>query len=319
MSKNRYIFNPETLRFEKIERSFSKKIHKFSIYILTIIGIAFVFRVAFDLVVSSPKVNYFGRLNKSLEVSLKEMGKKISDAEVFLKEIQGRDDNIYRSVFMLEPVPGSMREAGIGGSQIILDELIDMGGNELVKETATKLKKLNAKIFIQSSSFSDLFNYARIQKLKNLSKPTIQPMSPVDSFWLTSTFGYRSDPFSGHKRMHAGIDLAGQPGLKVFATGDGVVISAESSMHGYGKEVIVNHGFGYITRYAHLQKIIVKRGQKISRGQLLGTLGNTGRSTGPHLHYEVLFNNKPVNPMYYYFDNLTSEEYAMISQLNSHN
>ena len=307
------------MRFEKIERSFSNKMHRFFIYILTIIGIAFIFRVAFDLVVSSPKVNYFGRMNKSLELSLKDIGKKISDAEVFLKEIQGRDDNIYRSFFMLEPIPGSIREAGVGGSQNMLDGLIDRGGTELVKETATKLEKLNNKVKIQSYSFSDLFKYARIQKIKNLSKPTIQPMSPVDSFWLTSTFGYRKDPFSGRKRMHAGIDLAGQPGLKVFATGDGVVINAENSMHGYGKEVIVNHGFGYITRYAHLQKIIVKRGQKISRGQLLGNLGNTGRSTGPHLHYEVLFNNKPVNPMYYYFDNLTSEEYAMISALNSHN
>jgi murein DD-endopeptidase MepM/ murein hydrolase activator NlpD len=129
---------------------------------------------------------------------------------------------------------------------------------------------------------------------------------------MTSTFGRRWDPFNGGRRMHTGVDLAGQVGLKVFATGDGIVIEAENARNGYGKEVIIDHGFGYMSRYAHLQKISVKRGQKIKRGQFIGNLGDTGRSTGPHLHYEVVYRDKAVNPVYFYFENLTAEEYREI-------
>jgi murein DD-endopeptidase MepM/ murein hydrolase activator NlpD len=231
-------------------------------------------------------------------------------------ETQRRDDKVYRSIFDLEPIPSSVREAGFGGASGTVSGILNHTGIEMVNNTETKLEILSNKALVQSWSLTDLYKMAKLHQKLILSKPSIQPISPADSFWLTSTFGYRWDPFNGGKRMHAGIDLAGKVGLRVYATGDGVVISAENSRNGYGKEILIDHSFGYVSRYAHLQKINVKIGQKVRRGQYIGNLGNTGRSTGPHLHYEVLLNGRSQNPMYFYFEDLTPEEYRKIVQLS---
>jgi murein DD-endopeptidase MepM/ murein hydrolase activator NlpD len=209
----------------------------------------------------------------------------------------------------------AVREAGFGGSEM------PYGGNAIntndqdVWNIAVKLEKLSTKAKVQSGLLSDLFVKAQSQQKRIASKPSIQPISPDDEFRISSSYGYRWDPFTNRKRMHQGLDLAGHVGLNIYATGDGIVISAIDSKIGYGKEVIIDHGFGYITRYAHLQKIEVKRGETIKRGQVIGLLGSTGRSTGPHLHYEVIVNSKTANPMHFYYENLNPAEYkAIISQ-----
>ena len=312
MYRNRYYFNPETLRFEKFERTLRQQFRVASVYLGALVIFAIILRIGFDMVVTSPKVNYFNQKNQSLKEDYQRLEEQIAKSELFLQEIQKRDDRLYRSVFDLEPIPNSIREGGYGGSRSTLVGLFSKVGFEIVSNTATKLDKLSSKASIQSSSLHDLNKLAKSAQVLKSSKPSIQPISPADSFWMTSSFGRRKDPFNGGRRMHMGIDLAGRVGLKVFATGDGVVIAAESSKKGYGKEVIISHGFGYLSRYAHLHKISVKRGQKVKRGQLIGNLGSTGRSTGPHLHYEVLHQDKPVNPMYFYYENLTGEEYQEI-------
>ena len=312
MYRNKYYFNHETLRFEKFERTLKQKLGVTSVYLGAMIIVAIILRIGFDSVAPSPKVNYYNQKNQSLKQNYQILEEQITKSELFLQEIQKRDDKVYRSVFDLEPIPNSLREGGYGGSRSTLVGLFSKVGFEIVSNIATKLEKLSSKASIQSWSLNDLSKLAKSAQVLKLSKPSIQPISPTDSFWMTSSFGRRLDPFNKGRRMHMGIDLAGRVGLKVFATGDGVVIAAENSRNGYGKEVIINHGFGYLSRYAHLNKISVNRGQKVKRGQFIGNLGSTGRSTGPHLHYEVLHQDRPVNPMYFFFENLTGEEYQEI-------
>jgi len=318
MYRNRYFFNPETLKFEKIDRSISGNLRRIFIYLGAVVCVSVIIRVGFEHFVTAPKLNLLKQKNQSLRTAYKSLENKITNAESLLLETQGRDDRLYRSVFNLDPVPGSVREAGFGGSQSIMGRLKDITGFEIVGNAATQLEKLATKALVQSWSLA--FLDRRAEDLQNLirSKPAIQPISPADSFWLTSSFGYRWDPFTGGRRMHSGIDLAGPIGIKIYATGGGTVVSAENSSHGYGKEVLIEHGFGYFTRYAHLQKIAVKKGEKVSRGQYIGALGNSGRSTGPHLHYEIIQGQRSVNPMHYYNENLTTSEYSRI-HVNSAN
>lgn len=312
MFKEKYIFNPETLRFEKNNPPIRKKLKDLGLYLTLIVIIAVFLRLGYDSFLQSPKIGFFTSQNEELKTSYKLLNDKIAKAELLLLEVQKRDDKMYRSVFDLEPLPNSVREAGYGGAAVPFGMLASNGRDEMVNKTAVSLEKLSTKAKVQSGYLSDLFVKAQSQQKLIASKPSIQPLSPADSFRITSSFGFRWDPFTNQKRMHQGLDLAGAIGLKIYATGDGVVISAEDAKNGYGKEVIIDHGFGYISRYAHLHKIDVTRGQTVKRGEYIGLLGSTGRSTGPHLHYEVIYESKTVNPMLYYFENLNPEEFNSI-------
>jgi murein DD-endopeptidase MepM/ murein hydrolase activator NlpD len=278
-----------------------------------IILIAAGLRIGFDNLLQSPKIGLFSTQNKKLKSEYKELNDKIAKAELLLQEVQKRDDKMYRSVFDMDPLPSSVREAGYGGSEIPYGDLASNGNSDMVNKTAFKLEKLSTKAKVQSGYLFDLYIKAQSQQKLIDSKPSIQPISPADSFRITSSYGFRWDPFTNKRKMHQGLDLAGEIGLKIYATGDGIVISAEDAKNGYGKEIIVDHGFGYLSRYAHLHKIDVKRGQVIKRGQYLGRLGSTGRSTGPHLHYEVMHDNKTANPMLFYYENLNPSEFNSIA------
>ena len=311
MLKERYVFNPETLRYERYIPPIRKKIAEIFLYLTIIIFLAAGMRISFDIIYHSPKTGHFFSQNQKLRADYQELNNNIEKAELLLQEIQKRDDKMYRSIFDLGPLPSSLREAGYGGSEIPFGGL-SSNGNSMVNNTALKLEKLSTKAKVQSGYLFDLFNKAQSQQKLIAAKPSIQPISPADNFRISSSYGFRWDPFTNKRRMHQGLDLAGEIGLKVYATGDGIVISAIDAKNGYGKEVIVDHGFGYVSRYAHLHKIDVKIGQSIKRGQYVGRLGSTGRSTGPHLHYEVIHDNKTVNPKLYYFENLDSKEYQSI-------
>jgi murein DD-endopeptidase MepM/ murein hydrolase activator NlpD len=285
--------------------------------LLVVILFAVSLRFIIDQFIASPKVNYFKNKNSDLRIAYNILEDRIRKSELFLEEVQRRDDRMYRSVLDLEPLPGSFREAGFGGAGTLYRGMLKPDGIALINNTDTRLEKLSNKVEVQSWSLGDLYIKAKDHQKLLLAKPSMHPISPADSFWMTSTFGYRRDPFSGRRNMHFGIDLAGPVGLKIHATGDGIIVAAENSRNGYGKEVLVDHGFGFMTRYAHLQKITVRNGQKIRRGELLGHLGTSGRSTGPHLHYEVIYRGKNLNPVYFYFENLTGEEYNRIVSLAS--
>jgi murein DD-endopeptidase MepM/ murein hydrolase activator NlpD len=183
----------------------------------------------------------------------------------------------------------------------------------MVLNVSQRIDNISNKVKIQSTSLTDVLEEALNTQEFLACKPSINPISPADPIWLTSTYGYRNDPFTGRRTAHHGIDLAGPEGLDIHCTGAGTVRYAQMNRHGYGKEVVVDHGFGYISRYAHLNDIYVKKGQKVKRGEVLGTLGSTGRSTGPHLHYEIRKDNRAVNPFYFFYENLTSEEYSLLA------
>lgn len=315
MFKEKYFYNPDTLRFERYNPPLRKRLRSFSLYLSVVLMLAVGLRLSIDNFLSAPKIGILSEQNFLLKSEYSLLNQKISKAEQLLSEVQKRDDKVYRSIFDLSPVPGSVREAGYGGTEIPYGGFKSAGNNDLVNKTALKLEKLSSKAKVQSGSLEDLYIIAQSQQKLIASKPSIQPISPGDSFRITSTYGFRWDPFTNVRRMHQGLDLAGPIGTKIYATGDGTVVSAEDGKNGYGKEVIIDHGFGYISRYAHLSKIDVKAGQPIKRGQFIGRLGSTGRSTGPHLHYEIIFENKTDNPRLYYYENLNPEEYsAIISQ-----
>ncbi len=300
------------MRFERTRKRLWIRFRNGFLYLLAL-SIVFVgIRLMIDNDYSSPKVNHFSRKNAELKSAYTDLNKKINLTENFLSEIQLRDDKVYRSVFDLEPIPNSVREAGFGGSDNYYSDLYS-GNTDFVKSTARKLAELSTKARVQSVSLTDLYSIAKEKQLLNARKPSINPISPADHVWLTSSYGYRYDPFTKKRKMHNGIDLAGNAGIHIYATGEGVVEVAEYNRYGYGKEIIINHDFGYRTVYAHLNEILVNPGDTVKRGQLIGTLGSTGRSTGPHLHYEVRQGKKAVNPMYYYYDDLSAQEYEKIT------
>ena len=232
-----------------------------------------------------------------------------------MDELENRDDNIYRVIFEAEPIPKSIRQAGIGG----VDRYANLEGfaeSKLLIETAKKLDKLKSEIYVQSKSFDEVFAMARNKEKMLASIPAIQPIRNIDMRRISSYFGYRIDPFYKVKKFHEGLDFSAPKGTPVHVTGDGRVVRVIRSNRGYGNEILVNHGFGYMTRYAHLSAFKVKKGQYVKRGQVIGLVGDTGKSTAPHLHYEVIKNHHPINPIDFFFNDLTPIEYSKMVELS---
>lgn len=317
MSKIKYRFNSETLSYHKIETSLKKRFLK----IIPPIISAFVFGLAgiviYTYTVDSPKERQLKRENKQLEIQYKILEKKIQQIESVLSDLQYRDDNIYRTIFEAEPIPETMRNAGFGGVNRY-DELEGYDNSELVINTAKRIDKLMKQLYVQSKSFDEIVRLAKSKEKWLASMPAIVPILFKDHYKLLSHFGARYDPvYKNTVKMHEGIDLAGAVGTNIRATGDGVIEVAEYTSGGYGNEIIVNHGFGYTTRYAHLSKVLVHSGQNVRRGEIIGKLGSTGKSTGPHLHYEVRKNNVPLNPVNFFYQDLSPAEYDKMIELSA--
>jgi murein DD-endopeptidase MepM/ murein hydrolase activator NlpD len=228
-----------------------------------------------------------------------------------MNDLQDRDDNIYRVIFESEPIPSAVRQAGFGGANRYA-KLEGYQNSNILIATSEKLDKITSQLVVQSKSFDEVFEMSK-NKAKFLSSmPAIQPMSNKDLRRLSSFFGYRMDPFYKVMKHHEGVDFSAPVGTDIYATGDGVVVDINLSKRGYGNNVKIDHGFGYHTFYAHCSKILVKRGQQIKRGQIIAKVGNTGKSTAPHLHYEVHKNNRPIDPINYFFSDITPEEYELM-------
>ncbi|MDA3881882.1 MAG: M23 family metallopeptidase [Bacteroidales bacterium] len=307
MAKSKYRFNPETLTYEKIE--YSKK-HIFGmgfIYLTSFFVLGFTFMLSWLFFFPSVRETDLMDENSELRVQYKVLNSKIHTIENVLEDIADRDNNIYRVIFEADPIPDEIRKAGIGGINRYA-EIESKPNMEVVVETAQRLDVLYKMLYVQTLSFDSVINLAKNKEDMLRCIPGIQPLSNNDITRFSSGFGYRIHPIYKTLKMHTGIDLTAPPGTKIYASGDGVVKRARF-VRGYGKSVTVSHGYKYESIYAHMSMILVKPGQKVKRGEVVGLVGNTGTSTGPHLHYEIRKNNQPINPINYFLNDLSPQEY----------
>ncbi len=315
MTKHKYKFNAESLSFDKIEVSLQKKLTKILPYFFTSLGGAIVLFILFAYFVDSPKERVLIRENKQLQFQYEFLNKQLDQVAAVLNDIQYRDDNIYRAIFGAEPIPSSVRQAGFGGSNKY-NYLKGFDFSEIMIKSTTRLDILSRQLYIQSKSYDEVAHLAKNKETWLKCIPAIQPILNKDLKLIASFFGYRMDPIYKTMVHHDGIDFAAPIGTDIFATGDGVIETADYSNGGYGNEIIVNHGFGYKTRYAHLSKMLVNEGQKVKRGEIIGEIGNTGKSVGSHLHYEVLKNGSQIDPINFYFLDLKPDQYDKMIELS---
>lgn len=309
MRKTGYRFNPETLSYDKIEITLTKKIGILAKKLFSTLSLAVVIFFVISAFVDSPKEKALKRENEEILAQYHLLSKEIEKLDGILKNLETRDDNIYRVIFESEPIDPSIRRAGTGGVNQY-EHLKNLKDADLIINTSKKLDQLSKALYIQSKSYDEIETLAKNKVEMMASIPAILPLSlknPKNR--VSSAYGYRMHPFYKTVKFHAGMDFAGAVGTPIHATGDGKVIAVENE-RGYGKCVIIDHGFSYKTLYGHLDSYNVKIGQKVKRGDVIAYLGNTGGlSTGPHLHYEVRKNNVPMNPINYYFNDLTADEY----------
>ena len=315
MARKKYIYNPQTLDYEEYKPSFWKRLRNVFLFVF-VAGFIGIFGVTLiENQIGSPKERMQAREIEFLQFQYEVLNNKIGKIDHVLDEMQDRDDNIYRMIFEADPIPSSVRDAGYGGA----DRYATLDGyenSEIVKATAKKIDILESQMKVQANSFDEVYEMAanKAEMLKCI--PAIIPVKDIEIQRITSYFGHRTDPFYKIQKFHSGIDFAAPVGTKIYCTGDGVVEQVVLGHSGYGNYIVIDHGYGYKTRYAHLKKSLVKTGQKVSRGENIALLGNTGKSTAPHLHYEVFKNDKPINPVDFFFNDLTPEEYEQILELS---
>jgi len=277
---------------------------------------AVVLVLAFNFL-ESPKEKAQKREIEQMKLQFSILNDQLDRVTKVMSDLQDRDDNIYRVIFEAEPIPGSIREAGIGGVDRY-DKLKGYKNSDLIIETEKKMDKILGELYIQSKSFDEVFDLAKNKERMLVSIPAIQPVSNKDLRRIGSYFGTRVDPFYKVRKFHEGMDFSAPIGTEVYATGNGAIeMAGHDDGGGYGNEIIIDHGYSYKTVYAHLSRIFVKPGQKVLRGQIIGYVGNTGKSTSPHLHYEVRKNGVPLNPIYFFFNDLSADQYQMMLDLSS--
>jgi murein DD-endopeptidase MepM/ murein hydrolase activator NlpD len=315
MSRGKYRFNPETLSYEHIQRGWKARLARFfghfGTSIVMAIGIFFLVATFWG----TPKERRLQRDLDKMDLFVSKINKQLDMQERILTDLQERDDNIYRTLLGAEPMASDVRQAGFGGAKRY-KELEGMNNSELLIEVSTRLDHTLKKMYVQSKSYDELIKMARSKEDMLASVPAIQPVALDELTRIASYFGWRKHPIYGIMKMHEGMDFSAPHGTKVYATGNGTVKRA-GYMSGYGKIITIDHGYGYTTRYAHLSSILVREGEKVARGQNIGKVGNTGLSVAPHLHYEVRKNRRPLNPINFFFNDLTPEEYNRMIELSA--
>ncbi len=313
MAKTQYNFNEETLTFTEQKKTTSTRIRAFLGYIATSTFIAVGFLLLFTFVFDSPKEKSLKRENTELRLQYEIIEKQIDKVSNILSELQERDDNIYRTIFEAAPIPSTIRDAGFGGSNRY-DNLEELKASKLVIDTHMKLDVITKKLYVQSKSFDEVVELVKNKEKMLMSIPSIMPIASKDPKHISSGYGYRIHPIDKVSRFHYGIDFAAATGTEIHATGNGIVERCSYSST-YGNVIVVNHGFNYKSLYAHMSGFNVKLGQHVTRGQIIGFVGNTGRSHGAHLHYGVQLNGQKINPSNYFFNDLSPEQYEeMIAQ-----
>ncbi|MBS3772499.1 MAG: M23 family metallopeptidase [Bacteroidales bacterium] len=316
MERYKYKYNPRTVRYEEVKLTWKDKFMRFLTYFTATLVLAVLYNLLFSTFFDTPREKELMREKNQLELQYEMLNDKFDRVEKVLQDLKERDNNIYRIIFETEPIPSSVRQAGYGGSEQY-EELRSLENSELIIETNQRLDKLSKQLYVQSKSYDEIVNMAKNKEKMLSSIPAIMPVSNEDLTRTASGFGWRIHPIYKIRKLHEGMDFTAPTGTKIYATGDGVVEKVKSSKRGYGKRVILDHGFGYKTRYAHLDEFNVRRGEEIKRGDVIGYVGNSGLSVAPHLHYEVEKDGENVDPVHYYFNDLTPEQYERMIFISS--
>lgn len=311
MRKVKYKFNQESLTFEKHKRStFEVYLITFGLIAIFFVGGFFIHKTIFSFY-DTPKEKKLKRELSNMELQYKLLNSKLRDLEQITSDLEFRDANIYRVIFEAEPIPSTVRNAGIGGIERY-SRLEGFNNSELIIESSKKVDNLKRKLYVLSKSFDDIAELALKKEEMLSSIPAIQPIANKDLTRIASGYGWRIHPIYKVRKFHDGLDFTAPRGTEIYATGDGKVVEVEYSRRGYGNRIVIDHGYGYKTQYAHLDDFNVKKGQMVKRGEPIGTLGNTGLSTAPHLHYEVWYKNNKVNPINFFHNDLNSDDYEKV-------
>lgn len=316
MAKAKFYYDSETLSYQPIQRDPKKALRNTLLYSLAILLIGLIGFVAFSAVLKSPSERATLRELNNLKFNYQLLENKMAQADAILEEIQQRDNNIYRIIFEAKPISNEERNAGFGGVNRY-KSLDGYKNSELIKEATQKMDILSKRLVVQSKSLDEIVKLAKNKAEMLASIPAIQPVANKDLKRMASGYGMRIHPIYKTRRMHWGMDFSAPQGTHIYATGNGVVKTAKKSRKGFGNHIVIDHGFGYETTYAHMSKFNVRKGQKVKRGDLIGFVGTTGSSTAPHLHYEVKKGNHKLNPVYFYHNDLTPEEYETMLKLSS--
>ncbi|MFV5695968.1 M23 family metallopeptidase [Flavobacterium sp. LB3P122] len=316
MAKVKYYYDSENLAYRKIK---VRKRKKFAVITLFLVASALFGFLCFIILLNTPyfetpKDRLQAREIDNLKLNFSILNKKMDQVDGVVEDIEDRDNNLYRIYFNASAIPDSVRKSGFGDINRY-KKLAGYDNSQLVMNTTKRVDVLTKELAIQSKSLDIILDLAKAKNKLLSAIPAIQPVSNENLKRLESGFGYRTDPFTKARKMHKGMDFSANIGTPVYATGDGVIAKADNSVSGYGNHIVIKHGYGYETLYGHLSKYKVRAGQHVKRGDIIGYVGSTGRSEGPHLHYEVHKDGNVVNPLNFYYGNISAIEYVAISKL----
>ena len=316
MPPTKYKFNPDSLSFDRVSLGIRMLLFRFLAYFVGSLIVALFYWVIFAAFFDSPKEKALIREVQQLTIQYELINREMKNVETVLDDLRRTDDNLYRTIFEAEPIPATLREGGTGGVNRY-KWLEGYSNSDLVIETTNRLDDIRKKVYLQSKSFDDLIEMAKNKEEMLKSLPAILPVSNKDLTRTASGYGLRIHPIYKISKFHYGMDFTAPAGTDVYATGNGIIKVVQSAQRGLGKHIIIDHGFGYSSIYAHLSNFNVRTGQKVQRGDVIGFVGNTGTSIANHLHYEVKLNGMNVDPVNYYFEDLSPDEYVRLIEIAS--
>ena len=313
MAKVKYYYDSETLSYRKIKR---KKATTFKFAVMFLLASS-LFAVLFMSIsghfIESPKERQLARELQNAQLQYDLLNKRMDDAIAALENVEERDNAVYRLYFEANPIPDEQRRAGFGGVNRY-KKFEGFDNSQLIAESNKRLDILEKAIVVQSKSLDEITKLAEDKEKFLQAIPAIQPVTNEDLTRMASGYGYRTDPFTKVRKFHYGMDFTAPRGTPVYASGDGIVKRADNSSSGYGNHIRIDHGYGYVSLYAHLYKYNVRVNQKVKRGDVIAFVGSTGRSEAPHLHYEVFKDNERINPINFYYGNLSADEFNKLLQ-----
>ena len=314
MKKIKYYYNTHTLRYEKLVTPLRVKLLRLFGFLSALLVSSAIIIYLYNRFFPKPAEIEANRRYELLKENYTEINTKVKSLQEQMAALEKRDNEVYRSIFDANPLPDSAR-AKLIEQKKELDKVRKMDDNTLENDIAKQLNNIMARVTYQFQSYDAIAKLIKNQDVKLASIPAIQPVSNKQLNRIASGFGMRIDPVYGTPKMHKGLDFTASQGTPIYATGNGTVKSSGFSESGFGNHVIINHGYGYETLYGHMVRIKARVGQKVKRGEVIGWVGSTGKSTGPHCHYEVIVNNGEVDPVYFFYNDLNAEQYDRLLKI----